>query len=929
MALILVLFLFWMAGSMPPSALASEASGNSEQAEHRLLRVAFPIAEGYTMRSENGQPYGLVVDFLNEIAKYTGWQYEYVPTDSDSLIDDYLDGKFDLMGGTYYMEGMEEYFAYPAYNCGYSQVVLLARKDDERIKSYDLSTFNGKTIGVYERATENIRRLQDYLRIQDLDCQIKYYSYDDLSEESNLHRFLEDGEVDLLVGNSSESNDKFYAAAAFDSQAHYIVTPPQNQDIVDELNRALENIYAADPNFARKHYASNFLSVSVGFAGLTAAEKAYVQQKGTVTVAVPRKWHPMFCMDNDDYHNGFVPDVLAEISAYSGLEFDYVFCDSYADTLAKVQTGQADMLGFFVGSEEDALGRQLALTESYADIACILVRNKNTNYPAQGLTAGLLEGRNKPDNIEADHIVYYKNANDALSDVNRGKIDFFYGIAAHVEDIIRQENYTNIVQVSLVNDTVGNSFALPVPVQPELFSLLNKAINNLPSSKKAAISSRNTVSIGETHMSLTSFVYANPLLSILLVAFLLVMVILAIVLVARFRLRAAAMQMNLSKAEAESRAKSEFLSRMSHEIRTPMNAIVGLADLTIMVQNLPDKAQQNLIKIKSSSHYLLSLINDILDMSRIESGKMELERTPFSLSVLLCDIESMLSGDAANRQLTFQIENHSQDDVVVGDGIRLRQVILNLLSNAFKFTPAQGQVRLIVEQTDSDDTSATYTIRVIDSGVGIDIADQERIFHSFEQVRANITKSQGTGLGLAISKSILELMDSQLKLESALGQGSQFYFTVTLPKGQLDELPVIAPAPAEDTLQGVAILLAEDNDLNAEIATELLEAQGARVTRAVDGQAALEQFAQSAPDTFQLVLMDIMMPRLNGLEATKAIRALPRPDAGRIPIVAMTANSFKEDVETALTAGMNAFISKPVDVRTLYSTLYDVLEAVR
>ena len=286
----------------------------------------------------------------------------------------------------------------------------------------------------------------------------------------------------------------------------------------------------------------------------------------------------------------------------------------------------------------------------------------------------------------------------------------------------------------------------------------------------------------------------------------------------------------------------------------------------------------------------------------------------------------MLASDAVNKKLAFHVESQLKDDVLVGDGLRLRQVILNLLSNAFKFTPAGGTVRLVVTQEAADGQSASYTIRVIDNGIGIAEEDQERIFLSFEQIGSNITKSQGTGLGLAISKNIVELMHSRLQLKSTLGEGSEFYFTFTLPIGELEEPQTTGQVPTENMLQDVRILLAEDNDLNAEIASELLEAQGARVTRAENGQKALELFRQSDPHTYQVILMDIMMPIMNGLDATQAIRALAREDAKTVPIIAMTANTFKEDMDSALAAGMNDFVPKPVDVAILYQKLYGALQ---
>lgn len=903
---------------LPQTTMAAE--------EDNVIRVAFPQTDGFSMTAPDGTRYGLLVDALNEIAKYTGWQYEYIDVTPTEMLDGLPEGKYDLMGGQYYLDGMEQYYAYPDFNCGYTKLILLARRDDSSIKNYDLRTFNGKTIGVLDRAKENIRRLELYLELNNIDCTLKYYTNADMIQtgQDTLIPFLENGDVDLLLGNSADAGDSLYIAAAFESQPHYIVTSLDKPEILEGLNMALRIIYESDPDFASKLYDNNFPAVGNPQAVLNEEELAYIQQKQTVTVAVPYSWHPVVCLDGDDGHDGLIPDMLNVIKSYSGLEFSYLFCDTYADALEQVLQGNADILGFFLGTEEDAASLGLAMSTPYMELNSILVRNKESSYPGEGLTGSVIKGQDAPDDIVAESIQYYPDASEALLDVSKGKIDFFYGVSSHIERILQRNNYANLVLVGSINDSLHIGFALSSPVQPELFSILNKAINNLSAEEKAVMTSRNLVSIGDTTVSLSNLIYSNPKLVIAVISTFLLLILCVVIIINRSRLRAATMQSELKKAEAASKAKSDFLSRMSHEIRTPMNAIIGLTDLTGMMKDLPDKAQENLSKIKASSQYLLHLINDILDMSRIVNGKMEIGSEAFSMDNTIAEIQNILGNDAISKGLNFELIKNIQNDVVVGDALRLRQVILNLLSNAFKFTPAGGHVRLLVTETGSTEIDSTYCIQVEDTGVGIAAEDQQRIFDSFEQVGTNVSKSQGTGLGLSICKNIIQSMGSELKLISEPKMGSKFFFTVTLPKGQLEE--VTKSEAEENLLLGANILVAEDNELNAEIVTELLQAQGATICWAENGRIAVDVFGASKHEEYQAILMDILMPEMNGLEAAAAIRALPHPDAKTIPIIAMTANAFEEDRQAALNAGMTGFLSKPVDVTLLYSQLSGELQ---
>ena len=397
----------------------------------------------------------------------------------------------------------------------------------------------------------------------------------------------------------------------------------------------------------------------------------------------------------------------------------------------------------------------------------------------------------------------------------------------------------------------------------------------------------------------------------------------------KLREQRALLEEALVKAQRASQAKTMFLNNMSHDIRTPMNAIIGFTNLAATHLDDRELVRDYLSKITASSSHLLRLINDVLDMSRIESGRVVIDESPCSISQILYDLQSILRADLETRELHFQMDTRALlHPHVICDRLRLNQVLLNILSNALKFTPAGGRITVTAAEMpgDTPDT-AIYQFRIQDTGIGMAPEFLEHIFEPFERERTStVSGIQGTGLGMSITKNLVELMTGQITVESRQGQGS--VFTCAFPF-RLSAAPDVGETPAAPAPRPSAhwhILLVEDNELNQEIAVTILEEAGCLMDVASDGAQAVEKVSHSLPDPYDLILMDIQMPVMDGIEATKAIRALSDPRLANIPIVAMTANAFEEDRQRVLSAGMNGHLGKPINVDKLFSTLQSILD---
>lgn len=901
--MVLMLFVpaFW------PGAVAAAAP------EKDVLTVAFPESTGINEVYEDGTFGGCTYDWLYEIAKYTGWEYEFVTGDADTLLTGMMAGEYDLMGGMFYYDGFEDMFNYPTYVMGANYSLLIYPQSDTAIKSFDYTTLNGKRIGVLKKATAKIDRLKKFLSFNNIECELIYFN-----EVADYESCLEDGTADILFGSDVYMKDGYNVAAKLESDPYYLVTAVSEPELCGRLSEAMSAIYSADPNFAQMLYTRYFPDSYINSITFTPEEQAYIDARVPVRVAVTPEHYPLY-YQQDGVLRGILPSCLELLADRTGLTFEYVYSESYEDAIAMVRDGRADVMGCYMNGDHssDALG--LTRTAGYAAMDSIVLRSKNYSPSESGAVMAVTQGRDLTPDAPGDTLLYVPDFRDCLDAVNSGKADYTQLPNAFVEQLYTEGYYANVTISGELNDANELTLALSKPLDISLYAILNKGINSLTVEERSGILLQSFLPSRAEAVTFQTLLYTNPLLVISTCVGFVVLAAAVILLISRTRMRGNVMRLKLEKAEETSRAKSDFLSKMSHEIRTPMNAIIGLTNLALLTGEATPSIQEDLNKIDSSAKFLLSLLNDVLDMSKIDSQKMQLTEAPLDMDEVVGQLEDMFKLQAAEKHIHLRFDCSLSHRWYLGDAMRLSQVLTNLLSNAYKFTPEGGNIILSIQEEAGSGGTVQLRFSVQDTGCGIAAEDMGRIFHSFEQGKNRSSSGAGTGLGLPISQNLVQLMGGELQVESTVGKGSVFRFSIPLP---LSEEPAGQTQEATAaSLAGLRILLAEDNDINAEIAIELLKLEGVAVDRVENGQAALEQFIAYPDGYYNLILMDINMPVMDGLTATEHIRALNRPDAKTIPILAMTANTFQEDREKATAAGMDGFLSKPFDVSQLYDAL--------
>ncbi len=924
---------------------------------------------------------GYAYDYLQRLKLYNNWKYEYVYGSYGKLYGKLLNGEIDLLAGLPYTPERASIINYPREAMGETKYYFLKLSSNSQITS-ELSTINGKRIGVLKGAQVGV--VNQYLSEHNLSAQL--IEFGDIKERDEA---IIDGQIDIMMAESDGTfpDVGIEVFADVGSSAYYLVANKARPDILEDLNKSQELMKRENPHFlndlSRKWFKKSVLTTT-----LLPNERKWLAEHDTFKVGYLTTFLPYSAKDKSGNVVGVITDIVPEIFRVLGdadIKIEYIGYSTAEELINALHNQEVDVVfpglsNAWISEQHDIITSEPVVNSNFNILYAGAYPDMSRARIAISRRNGIMDSFRKlfyPKN----EVLYFDDIDDCMDAVKRGEADVIIVSKLRTEYLLRRkESYKDLNTAQLTND-VDLGFA-GLTTNPEIIRLINHGLS-LIDDDFALIHAYSYMPKHE--VSLLNFFKNNiwvPLLGLMLffsVIFYFVIrenrknrehlaeseahsmelsdkveeisvlnnelqdrqarleeyasetethLMETKALNALLQEQQTKLEESIEAADAANKAKSTFLFNMSHDIRTPLNAIIGFTELG---ERDPDNIAKNTEyrqKIKNASHQLLDILNSILEMARIENKSMFIEEEITDANELFDSCLIMFEGDMRKKNLTLTSSFDIQHRFLYIDGTHMSEVVMNVISNAVKYTPDGGNISVMVKELPGDtDGECILEIRVQDTGIGMSKEFVTHIFEQFSRDR-NSTQSgiQGTGLGMAIVKSLVGKMKGTIKVNSELGVGTEII--ISTPH-RIGELPSSEDNDQNDKekadFSGKRILMAEDNDLNAEIATFVLEDAGFEVERAVDGIECFNMLMKHDIGYYDLILMDIQMPNLDGYGATEKIRRLADGARSKIPIVALTANAFKEDQEKAFAVGMNAHLAKPIDVEKTLATLQEIL----
>ena len=933
----LVLWVLCLTALLPSTALSAEDDGsvgklNASSYQQKVVRVAYYPEVNWQEGAEEGRvKKGYCYEYYQRLAPYANWRYEYVYGSFPELYERFLRGEVDVFAGLSRTDGRIGSFLYPDLPMGQSGYIFLKRSSDSSITENPAS-FNGKRLGTVSGIVES--SLRQFVKQQHIRAEVLAYDDTDAAVAA-----LQEGTVDAVLGETSAEAITNYGLESFVSggaKEFYLCVTAGREDLLQDLNRAQEELRQAMP-FLTKQLSDKYFRRSNITATLTAGEKRWVAGHNTLRVGVLEGYMPFSGVDKHGMVTGIVKDIVPEMIKLLGLggklNVVYKSYGNFAAMADGLHRGEVDTIfpvfnDMWV-AEQYGLAGSADVTSVSSDFVYAGEYTKEKEDRIAVVRGNYMQLAASRSIYPEAEIIFYDTVEDCLDAVKYGGVGGTLINGMRTYPLLRQGRYKMLnasptSSISMLGFGVASGSA-------DLLNLLNRGVSVLEEDYIM-------LNIRNYEQEMYEYTLADFFMEYqYLVIFVMGLIALLSMTVAFMYIRAArlekknhaALQKALEQAEEGSRAKTNFLFNMSHDIRTPMNAILGFTELLKKNREKPELVDDYVEKIQSSGDFLLSLINNVLEMARIESGQETLTEEAASLHELVDDIRAVFEASLRAKSLTLHTSVLVEHDENYLDTTKVRQIFLNLVSNAIKYTPDGGEIWLEIRELDSDGCGRDkFMIVVRDTGIGMSEDYLPHIFDEFSRAR-NTTESKiiGTGLGMPIVKKLVELMGGTISVDSAPGKGTAFTIVVYFrtAAGELHEKKDGVQELGAD-IRGSRILVAEDNDLNAEIASALLSELGCQVERACDGAECVEMLNRAEAGHYDLILMDVQMPNMNGLQAAKAIRGMADARKAAIPIIAMTANAFEEDRRLCLQAGMNDHLAKPIDVHGMVKLMAGYIE---
>ena len=911
----------------------------AETAPVKLIRVG-SFEDTFNYCNEKGARKGYGYELLETLSGYTGWQFEYVTCDWSDCFEKLENGEIDIMGGISYTEDRAEEMLFSDEPMGEEKYYLYADLSRTDLSTSDYKTLNGKKVGVV-MGTEPEVMLTEWEEKHGIKTQ-----HVNISNNEDVKQKLINHEIDCFVSleESYWADLGISTITRVGKSSIYYVFNKDRSDLKEELDNAMHALdeeapfYTAD--LCKKYFSLDYKPI------LTGEEKAWLKEHGAIRMGFLTSDSGVSTYDPATGEiTGTITDYIQFARDCLGnqeLEFQLVGYDDKEAELNALKSGEIDMIFHFDQSPNLAEEYRLARTNTTWTANMMVVTNKQLFIENQVNRVAVPQNKISLTRYIAFYypqweIVDCDTQEDAIKLVKDGQADcFIIGVGSEAKYSKNHGFYS----VPLPNP--ANSCFAVKSGNRSLLSILNKTLKAMPANMLTSSLAMHKSSARK--VTLSEFIKDN-FFRVLLVSSIAVAAILLTILMLLQKARKAEaaarkaandtqelnakLQVAVENAESANRAKSTFLFNMSHDIRTPMNAIIGYADLASRHLDDPAKLEKYMENIQVCGQNLLMLLNNVLDLARIENDRTEIEYSVSDVEKDFRNCIAMFQNQADSKGQTLTVTAHLLHPYVYADIPHLTEVCTNLVSNAVKYTGAGGTICCDVTQKPGEKEGwCNMVITVADNGIGMSQEFQKHIFEPFERERTStVSKVEGSGIGMGIVKKLVGLMGGTVEVESEIGVGSTFTVTIPCRIASEDETQAKRETNPSDQkcLCGVKILLTEDNDLNAEIATELLQEEGCTVDRAKDGVECVDMLEKAANGTYQMILMDIQMPVMNGYDAAKKIRRMDDPQKAGIPIIAMTANAFTEDKQAALDAGMNDHIAKPINMNILVPTIQKYL----